>query len=85
MKLPKMKRVPFDLEKAKAGAKLVTRNGRSAKFIAHIPEADPEYRVIAMVGNYQASHTQEGAVYSDTDDGHDLFILEEEKEEPVIR
>ncbi len=86
MKTPKMKRVPFDLEKAKAGAKLVTRHGRSARFIAHVPDADPEHRVLALVGydRFPSAYTQEGTVYSDTDDGHDLVILEEEKE-PVIR
>ena len=35
---------PFDLEAAKAGAPIVTRDGRSAKFIAHVAEARNKYQ-----------------------------------------
>ena len=86
MKTPKMKRVSFDLEKAKAGAKLVTRNGRSARFIVHIPDAHLEYRVIAMIQDERLpfNYTEKGTMYFDFETGHDLFILEEEKE-TVIR
>ena len=40
---------PFDLEAAKAGAPLVTRDGRPAKFIAHVVEAHPSQRLIVLV------------------------------------
>lgn len=43
------KRKPFDLEAAKAGAKLVTRDGRLARFLAHVPEAGEAHRVIAYI------------------------------------
>lgn len=45
--LPKLK--PFDLEAAKAGAPLVTRDGRSARFVAHVPEAESGLRVLVYV------------------------------------
>ena len=37
---------PFNLEAAKAGAPLVTRDGRPAKFIAHVAEAHPSQRLL---------------------------------------
>ena len=40
---------PFDLEAAKAGAPLVTRDGRPAKFIAHVAEAHPSQRLLMLI------------------------------------
>ena len=40
---------PFNLEAAKAGAPLVTRNGRRARVVAHVPEADEGYRLIVYI------------------------------------
>lgn len=40
---------PFDLEAAKAGAPLVTRDGRPAKFIAHVEEAHPCQRLLVLI------------------------------------
>lgn len=40
---------PFDLEAAKRGEPIITRDGREAKFIAHVPEAKEEHRVIVLV------------------------------------
>lgn len=48
---------PFDLEAAKAGAPICTRDGRAARFIAHVPELDEAYRVIAHI---------EGAMWSNS-------------------
>ena len=39
---------PFDLEAAKAGAPLVTRSGESVRFVAHVPDARQDMRVIAI-------------------------------------
>lgn len=39
----------FNLEEAKEGKPLVTRDGRDAKFIAHVPEALPNWRLIVMI------------------------------------
>ena len=40
---------PFDLEAAKAGAPLVTRDGRPAKFIAHVAEAHQNQRLLVLI------------------------------------
>ena len=40
---------PFDLEAAKAGAPIVTRAGRPAKFIAHVAEAHPGQRLLVLI------------------------------------
>lgn len=39
---------PFDLEAAKRGEPLVTRDGRKAKFVAHVPESE-KYPVVAII------------------------------------
>lgn len=44
-----MKTKPFDLHAAMSGAKLVTRDGRDAKFIAYVPETDPGGRVLVLI------------------------------------
>ncbi len=63
---------PFDLEAAKAGAPLVTRDGRPAKFIAHVAEAQPSQRLLVLI---------DGGVYAKFESGkylnspaHDLFM-----------
>lgn len=40
---------PFDLEAAKRGEPIVTRDGRKARFVAHIPEAPDAHKVIAFI------------------------------------
>lgn len=42
---------PFDLEAAKAGEPICTRDGQKVRFIAHVPEADEAYRVVVMLEN----------------------------------
>lgn len=51
---------PFDLEAAKAGAPIVTRDGRSAKFIAHVAEAHPSQRLLVLI---------DGGVYTKFESG----------------
>jgi len=69
--------LPFNLEAAKKGAKLVTRDGRNAKFIAHIPEASNGCRVIAMIeGEFTARFYYENGniLINDIQAKSDLFI-----------
>ena len=40
---------PFNLDAAKAGAPLVTRNGKPARFVAHVPECAEGYRLIVYI------------------------------------
>lgn len=42
---------PFDLGRAMAGEPIVTRDGRKAVFVAHDKGANPQYRVLARIGN----------------------------------
>ena len=67
---------PFDLEAAKAGAPLVTRDGRPAKFIAHVAEAQPSQRLVVLIDG--AVHTKfENGKYAGSPDivsDNDLFM-----------
>ena len=68
--------LPFNLEAAKKGAKLVTRDGRNAKFIAHVPEAAEDFRVISMTegNNIITIHRENGRVSDSIPFRSDLFI-----------
>lgn len=68
---------PFDLQKAKEGHPLVTRDGRPARFIAHVPECDEQSRVIVLIsGCYSCTHhTEEGNFWlSKQTSTADLFL-----------
>lgn len=67
---------PFDLEAAKAGAPLVTRDGRPAKFIAHVAEAHPNQRLLVLVDGDVHIRFDNGQFDSSSDamSDHDLFM-----------
>ena len=67
---------PFDLEAAKAGAPLVTRDGRPAKFIAHVAEAHPNQRLLVLVGGAVCRHFEGGRCMLNPGDEspYDLFM-----------
>lgn len=44
-----MKLKEFNLEEAKAGAPIQTRDGRPAKFIAHVPEAVDDCKIVVLI------------------------------------
>jgi hypothetical protein len=70
-----MKTKPFDLQAALNGAKLVTRDGRDAKFIAYVPEAKDHCRVIVMLPDgLMCSYYENGRNLSFCDTPHDLFL-----------
>ena len=74
--------LPFDLEAAKAGAPLVSRDGRKARFLAHIPEASlPDGRVAAFIeGNGGATnHYENGRILRRADSNGDLFMAPKPK------
>lgn len=56
---------PFNLEEAKAGKPMVTRDGRQAKFIAHVPEVSSYARLVVLIG---------GALNIYRDCGSDCFV-----------
>lgn len=51
---------PFNLEAAKAGAPICTREGDPVKFIAHVPEATIRNRVIILIGKTVYSAYEDG-------------------------
>lgn len=77
---------PFDLEAAKAGAPLVTRDGRKAKFVAYVPEAEEGHRLIAFVtgADTTVDYFDDGYYFNSSVNDEDLFMFEEKKE-PVVR
>lgn len=81
----KTKLVPFDEEKAKHGAKVVTRCGYPARILCYDLE-DSKLPIIAAIRNDDGREipyqfTIEGNFYSNKEeDGFDLFIEEEIKE-----
>ena len=70
---------PFDLEAAKEGKPIITRDGRKAKFIAHIPEAVNSCRVVCMVeGKDSPVLCDETGMFSyHAQSGNDLFMAPE--------
>jgi hypothetical protein len=70
-----MKLIPFDLKLAQEGHPIQTRDGRPAKFIAHVPGLG--YPVVALVGQSStvSQFATTGAIYSaPVEDGRDLFM-----------
>lgn len=70
-----MKTKPFDLQAAMNGAKLVTRDGREAKFIAYVPEADKPERFIALIDGLVITFYEDGVRHKELKySGIDLFL-----------
>lgn len=69
---------PFDLEAAKAGAPLVTRDGESVRFVAHVPDARETTRLIVVKPDgCLLSFCEDGKRSCSPDDGKnylDLFM-----------
>lgn len=70
---------PFDLEKAKAGAPLVTRDGRPAKFIAHETECQSPYNVLVLIAGAINQVNEIGANYQYSASNNDLFLADPPK------
>lgn len=67
----------FNLEEAKAGKPICTRDGDPVKFIVHVPEAVSSHQVVVMRDDGQLStHTEHGRYYATNDlgDHRDLFM-----------
>lgn len=75
--------LPFDIEKAKQGAKIVTRDNENARIICYDRESE-DYPIVALVMDTGAAeseiitYTNDGKYYDDGDtSSYDLFILED--------
>ena len=65
---------PFDLEAAKRGEPIQTRDGTPVKFIAHVPEAIKLSRVLVLLDDYIWHGCENGKLYSYKDHETDLFM-----------
>ena len=66
---------PFNLEAAKAGAPMVTRDGQPVKFIAHVEEAHPTQRLLVLFGEDVYMTFEDGRrLGSGAESGFDLFM-----------
>lgn len=75
---------PFDIEKAKAGAKVITREGKNARIISY-DKIGTEYPIVALIntGDVEMVFTfTEKGYYDSNEQPHpnDLFLLFEKKE-----
>lgn len=75
--------VPFDIEKAKQGAKIVTRNRYNVRILCFDRNSD-NYPIVALVQNTDSGeeeiigYTKHGYYFGSVDEtGDDLFIEEE--------
>ena len=65
---------PFDLEAAKRGEPIVCRDGTPVKFIAHVPEAYEQLRVVFLRGKQVQAVYESGKEFRDCEDRFDLFM-----------
>ena len=65
---------PFNLEEAKAGKPLVTRDGRDAKFIAHVPELVNSESIIYVCDGWLRFAYESGESLKSKQSESDLFM-----------
>lgn len=66
---------PFDLEAAKRGEPIITRDGRPVKFIAHVPEARAAHRVVIVdVAAGYIGIRHENGMWGESPRKDDLFM-----------
>ncbi len=76
---------PFDLEKALAGAPVVTRDGRPVKIAGYNEGAAPNFKILGWINGKSFSWNSEGRFYGVHDQNEDLFMAPTERKEWVIR
>ena len=83
-KMSKTKLVPFDVEKAKNGAKVVTRNGLPVKIVDY-PIKNEDCPILGLVliegKEFPLIFTNTGSHYNNSESCYDLFIEEEVEED----
>lgn len=71
-----VKTAPFDLEAAKRGEAICQRDGGSAKFLQHVPEANEEYRVVFLSDVKDVLVVDESGIWSRGHEGRrDLCMV----------
>lgn len=77
---------PFDIQKAREGKPVCTRDGRKARIICFdAKDTQPiiglyEKNIDGIVREYLCSYHTDGRMYDDQDTGYDLMMLPEKKE-----
>lgn len=74
-------RIPFDLEAAKNGAAIVTREGKSAKFVGYNEDFNYPVRAVVDTDIGEEGFTVTGQYFENLEDGNDLFMAEAPKQE----
>lgn len=74
-----MKLIPFDVEKAKAGRKVVTRDLRPFVFGAYNPNAKEYRQVIGWVESFDIACSKDGKQFRDVESSLDIFLVAETK------
>lgn len=66
----------FDLEAAKRGEPIQTRDGRAVKFVAHVPNATVQNQRLVVLhdSGYLGTYCDNGTVYAGLNRGTDLFM-----------
>lgn len=74
-------RIPFDLQAAKAGSPIVTRDGRTVRFLAHVPEAVSNVQVLAYIQGEDGARefSASGKARPHSGEALDLFMAPKEK------
>ena len=76
---------PFDIEKAKNGAEVCTKEGNKARIICFDKKTEGDYTIIALVftgkEEFILSYTADGKRVKNCDDSIDLMIVEYDEEE----
>lgn len=67
---------PFDLEAAKRGEPICNRDSEDCVFITHVPDANPEYRVVALTPSKEVYCFYETGSYycAASESRNDLFM-----------
>lgn len=86
MEEKKLNLKPFDIQKAREGKSICTRDGRNARIICFdAKDTQPiiglyEKDIDGIVREYLCSYHMDGRMYDDHDCGYDLMMLPEKKE-----
>jgi hypothetical protein len=70
---------PFNLEEARKGVPICTRDGRPAEFIAYVPKGEALSQVIVLVGNKVFQLSAEGFAFTSLESDIDLFMAPQKR------
>lgn len=79
---PTVRRIPFDIEKAKQGAKVVTRDGHNVRILCYDSKCTEDQPIVTEIytegRTTLTTHGEDGAfAYNNLEHNYDLMIEEE--------